>query len=63
MKENIIFILMRRDGMTREAAVELCFETREEIFQAIQAGEGYDEVEDILMYNLTLEPDYIMNFL
>ena len=60
---EIIQILMRRDGMTREAAVELCFDTREEIFQAIQAGEGYEEVEDILMYNLGLEPDYIMNFL
>ena len=54
---------MRRDGMTREAAVELCFETREEIFQAIQAEEDYDEVEDILMYNLTLEPDYLIYFL
>lgn len=61
--EEIIRILRRRDGMTREAAVELYFDTREEIFQAIQAGEGYDEVEDILMYNLGLEPDYIMNFL
>lgn len=61
--EEVIRILMRRDGMTREAAVELCFDTREEIFQAIQAGESYDEVEDILMYNLGLEPDYIMNFL
>ena len=61
--EEIIRILMRRDGMAREAAAELCFDTREEIFQAIQAGEGYDEVEDILMYNLGLEPDYIMNFL
>lgn len=61
--EEIIQILMRRDGMTRETAAELCFDTREEIFQAIQAGEGYDEVEDILMYNLGLEPDYIMNFL
>ena len=61
--EEIIRILMRRDGMTREAAVELCFDTREEIFQAIQAGESYEEIEDILMYNLTLEPDYIMNFL
>ena len=61
--EEIIQILIRRDGMTRETAAELCFDTREEIFQAIQAGEGYDEVEDILMYNLGLEPDYIMNFL
>mgnify|MGYP003554595464 CR=1 FL=1 len=61
--EEIIRILMQRDGMTREAAVELYFDTREEIFQAIQAGEGYDEVEDILAYNLGLEPDYIMNFL
>jgi hypothetical protein len=61
--EEIIRILMRRDGMTREAAVELCFETREEIFQAIQTEEGYDEVEDILMYNLGLEPDYLIYFL
>ena len=48
--EEIIQILIRRDGMTRETAAELCFDTREEIFQAIQAGEGYDEVEDILAY-------------
>lgn len=61
--EEIIRILMRRDGMTREAAIELCFDTREEIFQAIQAEEGYDEVEDILMYNLGLEPDYLIYFL
>ena len=60
---EIIDILMRRDGMTREAAVELCFDTREEIFQVIQAGEGYDEVEDILADYLVLEPDYLIEFL
>ena len=63
MKEDIISILMRRDDMTREEAIDLIEETQEEIFEAIECGEGYDAIEDILAYNLGLEPDYLIEFL
>ena len=61
--EEIVSILMRRDNMTREDAIDLFLQTEEEIQEAIQGGEGYYEVEDILMYNLGLEPDYLDYFI
>lgn len=51
-------ILMERDGLTRAAAEELINETREEIL----ASDPW-EIEDILMNNLDLEPDYIFDIL
>lgn len=51
-------ILMERDGLTRAAAEELINETREEIL----ASDPW-EIEDILMNNLGLEPDYIFDIL
>ena len=61
--EEIVSILMRRDNMTREDAIDLFLQTEEEIQEAIQGGEGYYEVEDILMDNLGLEPDYLDYFI
>ena len=63
MKENIISILMRRDDMTREEAVNIIEETRDEIACAIEHGAGLDEIEDILADYLMLEPDYLIEFL
>ena len=62
MKE-IISILMRRDHMTREAAIDLILQTREEIDEAIREEASYDDIQDILEYNLSLEPDYLDYFL
>ena len=61
--EEIISILMRRDHMTREAAIDLIFRTREEIYEAIREEASYDDIQDILEYNLSLEPDYLDYFL
>lgn len=63
MKENIISILMRRDNMTREEAINIVEETRDEIACAIENGADLDEVEDILADYLMLEPDYLIEFL
>lgn len=63
MKENIISILMRRDDMTREEAIRVIEETRDEIACAIENRAGLDEVEDILADYLMLEPDYLIEFL
>ena len=61
--EEIISILMRRDGISKGAAAALCDQVQQEIDEVLGRSGSYDEVEDILMYNLGLEPDYIMNFL
>ena len=63
MKENIISILMRRDDITREEAIHIIEETRDEIACAIENGASLDEIEDILADYLMLEPDYLIEFL
>ena len=60
---EIISILMRRDHMTREDAIDLIFQTQEEIYEAISEEASYDDIQDILEYNLSLEPDYLDYFL
>ena len=60
---EIISILMRRDHMTREDAIDLILQTQEEIYEAIREEASYDDIQDILEYNLSLEPDYLDYFL
>lgn len=62
MKE-IISILMRRDGMTYDEARRYLKEVREEIAEAIEEQASLEEIEDIVMSELGLEPDYVMLFL
>lgn len=62
MKE-IIQILMRRDGMTYDEARRFLKEVREEIAGAIENQAPIEEIEDIIMSELGLDPDYIMLFL
>lgn len=59
---EIINILMRRDGISENEARNLVEECREEIETAI-AGGRYMEAEDIFMEYLQLEPDYLINLL
>ena len=61
MKE-IVNILMRRDGDSREEAVRRYKETRAMIDEALTDGREY-EVEDILLDELGLELDYIWCFI
>ena len=50
---EIISILMRRDHMTREDAIDLILQTQEEIYEAISEEASYDDIQDILEYNLS----------
>jgi len=59
---EIINILMRRDGISENEARNLVEECREEIETAI-AGGHYMEAEDIIASYLGLEPDYIMDLI
>lgn len=56
---KIAEILMRRDGISKEEADFLVKSTLDEIDEAVTYGAGIEEVEDIVMDNLGLEPDYV----
>lgn len=58
--EEIIKILMKRDGMSREEALELLEDVKEMMEEV-----SYDpeECENIFETELGLEPDYIPGFL
>jgi uncharacterized protein (DUF433 family) len=55
--EKIVDILMKRDGLTKQEAIELMEETKQEMMN------NMDEAEDIFMEYLGLEMDYIFDFL
>ena len=59
---EIVEILMRRDGISRNEAINIVEECRDEIFTAASRG-NYQEAEDILASYLSLEPDYLDYFL
>ena len=63
MKNKIVSILMRRDGLSEIDAMRLVIDTRIEINEIIAKGGSLDEVESILANNLMLEPDYLIYFL
>lgn len=56
--QNVINILMNRDGMTRDEARELVIETKEMLLSA-----DVWEADEIIADQLGLEPDYIMDIL
>lgn len=59
---EIVNILMRRDGISENEARNLVEDCMLEIHEAIAAGR-YIEAEDIFMDWLGLEPDYLMGIL
>lgn len=54
----VVKILMERDELTEEEAIELVKETKEDLM-----NNCCNDREDIIMENLGLEPDYIMDIL
>ena len=60
--QKIIEILMHRDGLSYEDARETCFECREAMLEAIGNG-NFFEAEEVLQYELGLEPDYIFDLI
>jgi hypothetical protein len=55
---TVVKILMERDNMTEQEAIDLVRETKEELMNR-PCSDG----ADIIMDNLGLEPDYIMDIL
>lgn len=59
---NVIKIFMERDGLSKKEAVAYYRELRQEIYECVQEGGTYNEVEEILLSE-GLEMDYIMDFI
>lgn len=55
---EIVEILMQRDGISQLEAENLVEECREELWSAAARG-SYQECEDIMYFYLNLEPDYL----
>ena len=60
--EKIIEILMRRDGVTYKEAKEMYLNCKEELMDAL-AGTSCLSPDEVLQYELGLEPDYIFEFI
>ena len=60
--ENIIKLLMRRDGVSRSEAKQMYESTRAELLDAVMGTSCLDP-EDVLSEELGLEPDYIFDFI
>lgn len=56
-------VLMERDNMTSEEAGEERLRARRELLEMIDAGAGYDEVEDLLACDYGLEMDYLFDLI
>jgi hypothetical protein len=60
--DNITEVLMRRDGLSKEDAKREVDNFREDIEDSIMSG-NLEDIEDALMNDLGLEPDYLMDIL
>lgn len=56
-------MIAKRDNISLNEAHIIVEDTSMEINTAIARGDSYDEVMDIIQYNLGLEPDYIDLFI
>lgn len=60
-QQNIVELLMQRDGLNEDAAIDWVLEAQAMIQSAYYEGD-VDAAEDVL-YDMGLEPDYIWNFI
>lgn len=55
--------LMSRDGVDEEEAKAERRRAREELYDMLENGDGYDDVEDMMMCEYGLEMDYILDLI
>lgn len=56
-------VLISRDGLTKSEARREKEEVRNTILEMLEDGDGYDDIEDFLMYDYGLEMDYVEDLL
>jgi|TARA_R110002020_G_scaffold246802_1_gene460664 hypothetical protein len=62
MADSIKSVLMKRDGLTAEDAIDRIAEAREQFNLYLEAGD-LEGAEQICADYFGLEPDYVMEFL
>ena len=60
--DSITEVLMRRDGLSEEEAKREVDDFKADIEDSIMRG-NLEDIEDALMNDLGLEPDYLMDIL
>ena len=60
--DSIAEVLMRRDGLSEEDAKREVDDFKADIEDSIMSGD-LEDIEDALMNDLGLEPDYLMDIL
>ena len=60
--DNITKVLMRRDGISEEDAIREVEDFKTDIEDSIMSGD-LEDIEDALMNDLGLEPDYLLDIL
>ena len=60
--KRVLKILMERDDMSREEAMELIDNFERDLKETIMTG-NLDECEELLSLHFGLEPDYLIDFL
>lgn len=63
MNMDLVKLIAKRDGISENEAYEICEQCRRDILHAIDKNCGIEEVEDILMDWLGIEPDYLMDLM
>ena len=63
MNKELVKLIAKRDGISENEAYEICEQCRHDILHAIDKNCEIEEVEDILMDWLGLEPDYLMDLM
>lgn len=63
MNKELIKLIAKRDGISENEAYEICEQCRRDILYAIDKNCDIEEVEDILMGWLSIEPDYLMDLM
>lgn len=63
MNMDLVKLIVKRDGISENEAYEICEQCRHDILHAIDKNCEIEEVEDILMDWLGLEPDYLMDLM
>lgn len=62
MTKRIVQILMKRDGLSKDEAIALLKDVREDVYECIDKGD-YAGAEDIMLDELGLEMDYIFDLI
>jgi len=59
---SVVKILMERDNMSYKEALEVFKDVQDQVYELLQNNQ-LDEVEEFIMDELGLEPDYIIDLL